>query len=65
MKGNATLEIDGDTYQVNFDLTIESLEPVKVWKNGDEFEIPHEMEDMFHDELSEKVNAGGFSTWWF
>jgi hypothetical protein len=38
---------------------------VKVWKNGDEFEIPHDMEDMFHDELSEKVNAGGFSTWWF
>lgn len=70
MKGNATLEIDGDTYLVNFNLTIESLELVQVWKNGDEktgdeFEIPHEMEDMFHDELSEKVNAGGFSTWWF
>lgn len=65
MKGNATLEIDGDTYRVNFDLTIESLEPVQVWKNGEEFEIPHEMEGMFHDELSEKVNAGGFSTWWF
>lgn len=65
MKGYTALEIDGDTYQVNFNLTVESLEPVKIWKNGEEFEVPHEMEDMFHDELSVKINAGGFSTWWF
>ena len=65
MKGSATLEIDGDIYEVNFNLTVESLEPVKTWKNGEEFEIPYEMEDMFHAELSEKINAGGFSTWWF
>lgn len=65
MKASSTLEIDGDIYEVNFNLTVESLEPVKIWKNGEEFEIPYEMEDMFHDELSEKINAGGFSTWWF
>lgn len=65
MKASSTLEIDGDIYEVNFNLTVESLEPVKIWKNGEEFEIPREMEDMFHDELSEKINAGGFSTWWF
>lgn len=65
MKASTTAEIYEDTFEVNFNLSVEELQIMQVWKNGEEVDVDDDLRQLLPDYLGEKISKGKFSTWWF